>query len=188
MINVLYVIYMLITEWLIESSYVNYGECSRKWGRKASVTSLHTSLCTCKLSVRCSSCTEFGHQFAIGLEDEDAAGLVVHGDDVAVFVHCYSLWSHQSPRSNFILSRNKWDMVYLRSWWWPNTDLDRLGLQDTLNSLNFRHSQLTRLTIRVVFILVIALWHQTDSFGIFAAPTITLNFPSEEKMLTHRLS
>ena len=70
----------------------------------------NTSLCTCKLPVWCSSRPEFGHEFAIGLEDEDAAGLVVHGDDVAIFVHRYSLWSHQSPCSDFILSRSKPDM------------------------------------------------------------------------------
>lgn len=43
--------------------------------------------CTCKLPVTVAAVTELGDQLAVDLEDEDAAGLVVDHDDVAVFVH-----------------------------------------------------------------------------------------------------
>lgn len=42
---------------------------------------------TCKLPVTVAAVTELGDQLAVELEDEDAAGLVVHHDDVAVSVH-----------------------------------------------------------------------------------------------------
>lgn len=43
--------------------------------------------CTCKLPVTVATVTELGDQLAIELENEDAAGLVVNHNDVAVPVH-----------------------------------------------------------------------------------------------------
>lgn len=43
--------------------------------------------CTCKLPVTIATITELGDQLAVELKDEDAAGLVVDHDDVAVSVH-----------------------------------------------------------------------------------------------------
>lgn len=60
---------------------------------------------TRELSVRRSFGSEFGHQFAVGLEDEDAAGFVVGGDDVAVFIDGDTFRSHQFPGANLILPK-----------------------------------------------------------------------------------
>lgn len=59
------------------------------WSEKRLVGgSAHITIeCTCKLPVTIATVTEFGDQLAVELEDEDAAGLVVDHDDVAVPVH-----------------------------------------------------------------------------------------------------
>lgn len=59
--------------------------------------------CTCKLPVAVASVTELGDQLAVELEDEDAAGLVVHHDDVSVPVHRHALRAHQLPRADLVL-------------------------------------------------------------------------------------
>lgn len=58
---------------------------------------------TCKLSVRRPPASELGHKLPIGLEDEDAAGLVVHGDDVSVLVHGNTFGTHEPARADLIL-------------------------------------------------------------------------------------
>lgn len=52
---------------------------------------------TCKLSITIATVTKLGDQLAVGLEDENAAGLVVDHDDVAVSVHHHAFRSHQFP-------------------------------------------------------------------------------------------
>lgn len=61
------------------------------------------SLETCKVSVRRSSGSKLCHQLPVGLEDEDAAGLVVGGDDVSVLIHSHTFRSHQSSSTNLVL-------------------------------------------------------------------------------------
>lgn len=53
--------------------------------------------CTCKLPVSIATVTKLGDQFAVELKDEDAAGLVVHHDDVTVSVHRHTFGAHQLP-------------------------------------------------------------------------------------------
>lgn len=47
------------------------------------------------------------NQLAIGLEGEDAAGLVVHHDDVSVPVHGHSLGAHEAASPNLGLEERK---------------------------------------------------------------------------------
>lgn len=58
---------------------------------------------TCKLTVTVASVTEFGDQLAIELEDENAAGFVVHHNDVAISVHRDAFRTHQLPRADLVL-------------------------------------------------------------------------------------
>lgn len=53
--------------------------------------------CTCKLPVTVAAVTKLGDQLAVELKDEDAAGFVVHHDDVAVSVHRHAFGAHQLP-------------------------------------------------------------------------------------------
>lgn len=50
---------------------------------------------TCKLPVPIASATKPGDYFPIRLEDEDAARLVIHHDDVPIAVHRHSFGPHQ---------------------------------------------------------------------------------------------
>lgn len=59
---------------------------------------------TCKLSLGRPPGAKLGDQLPVRLEDEDAARLVVHGDDVSVPVHCHALRAQQTPRPDLILS------------------------------------------------------------------------------------
>lgn len=61
--------------------------------------------CTCKLPVTVATVTKLGDQLAVDLEDEDAAGLVVDHDDVAVSVHRHAFRTHQLPRADLVLER-----------------------------------------------------------------------------------
>lgn len=56
------------------------------------------------MSVRRSLGSKLGDQLSVGLEDEDAAGLVVHGDDVSVLVHGHTFRPHQTTGSDFVLT------------------------------------------------------------------------------------
>jgi len=58
---------------------------------------------TCELPVRRSLGAKLGDQLPVGLEDEDAARLVVHGDDVAVLVHGHALRPHQAAHADLTL-------------------------------------------------------------------------------------
>lgn len=58
---------------------------------------------TCKLPVAVATVTEPGDELAVELEDEDAAGFVVHHDDVAVPVHRDAFRAHQLPRADLVL-------------------------------------------------------------------------------------
>lgn len=60
---------------------------------------------TCKLSVQRAPCPKPGDQLPVGLEDEDAACLVIDSDDVTVTIHRDAFRPHQSPSTDFILSR-----------------------------------------------------------------------------------
>lgn len=62
---------------------------------------------TCKLPVAVATVTEPGDELAIELEDEDAAGLVVHHDDVAVPVYGDAFGAHQLPRADLILAKEQ---------------------------------------------------------------------------------
>lgn len=59
---------------------------------------------TCKLPVQRAPCPKPGDQFPVGLEDEDAACLVINSNDVTVTIHCNALRPHQPPSTDFILS------------------------------------------------------------------------------------
>lgn len=61
---------------------------------------------TCKLPVAVATVTKPGDELAIELEDEDAAGLVVHHDDVAVPVYGDAFRAHQLPRADLILEKS----------------------------------------------------------------------------------
>ena len=61
---------------------------------------------TCKLFVSIATGSKLGDQFAVSLEDENTAGLVVHDDDVAVAVHRHTLRSHQLSWANFHLEKH----------------------------------------------------------------------------------
>lgn len=61
---------------------------------------------TCKLPVAVAAVTELGDQLAIQLEDEDAAGFVVHHDDVSIPVHRDAFGAHQLPGTNLILEKS----------------------------------------------------------------------------------
>lgn len=66
--------------------------------------SLHITVeCTCKLPVAIASATKPGDYLPVGLEDEHAASLVVHHNNVSVAVHRNSFRSHQFSRSDFCL-------------------------------------------------------------------------------------
>lgn len=58
---------------------------------------------TCKLPVAVATVTKPGDELAIELEDEDAAGFVVHHNDVAVPVYRDAFRAHQLPRADLIL-------------------------------------------------------------------------------------
>lgn len=60
---------------------------------------------TCKLPVRCPPASKLCHQLSIGLKDEDAAGFVVHSDDVSVLIHSNTLWTHEPASPDLILGR-----------------------------------------------------------------------------------
>lgn len=62
---------------------------------------------TCKLSVGDAAPSELGDQLAVGLENEDAAGFVVHGDDVAVLVHGHALRAQQTAAADLVLRRRE---------------------------------------------------------------------------------
>lgn len=67
---------------------------------------------TCKLPVRCSPASKLCHQLSIGLKDEDAAGFVVHSDDVSVLIHSNALWTHEAASPDFVLGRrDMWDTL-----------------------------------------------------------------------------
>lgn len=61
---------------------------------------------TCKLPVAVATVTELGDQLAVELEDEDAAGFVVHHDDVAVPVHGDAFRAHQLPGADLVLEES----------------------------------------------------------------------------------
>lgn len=61
---------------------------------------------TCKLPVAVAAVTELGDQLAVELEDKDAAGFVVHHDDVTVPVHRDALRAHQLPGADLILRKS----------------------------------------------------------------------------------
>lgn len=63
--------------------------------------------CTCKLPVAVATVTKLGDQLPVELEDEDAAGLVVDHDDVAVPVHGHAFRAHQLPRADLVLEKNE---------------------------------------------------------------------------------
>lgn len=75
------------------------GDKSRQWA-------LHT----CKLTVAVAPVTKLGDQFAIELEDENAAGFVVYHNYVAVSVHRDTLGTHQLARADLVLEAvdKKW--------------------------------------------------------------------------------
>lgn len=58
---------------------------------------------TRKLPVAVATVTKPGDELAIELEDEDAAGFVVHHNDVAVPVYRDAFRAHQLPRADLIL-------------------------------------------------------------------------------------
>lgn len=60
---------------------------------------------TCKLPVRCAPASKLCHQLSIGLKDEDAAGFVVHSDDVSVLIHSDALWTHEAASPDFVLGQ-----------------------------------------------------------------------------------
>lgn len=61
---------------------------------------------TCKLPVTVATVTELSNQLAIELEDKDAAGFVVHHNDMAVPVHRDAFRAHQLPGANLILEKS----------------------------------------------------------------------------------
>lgn len=73
--------------------------CSKEEGRAQGIT----IECTCKLPLGRAAAAELGDQFAVGLEDEDAARLVVHHDDVPVAIHRDALWTQQPPGADLRL-------------------------------------------------------------------------------------
>lgn len=75
------------------------------WRKTVGGSARITIECTCKLPVTVASVTELGDQLAVDLKDEDAAGLVVDHDDVAVPVHRHALRAHQLPWANLVLQR-----------------------------------------------------------------------------------
>lgn len=75
---------------------------------------------TCKLTVAVAPVTELGDQFAVELEDENAAGLVVHHDDVAISVHRDALRAHQLARADLVLEEVDRERCYI-------TPLARIG-------------------------------------------------------------
>ena len=58
-----------------------------------------------ELEVFVAAGTKLVQQFAVVLEDEHGAGLVVHDDDVAVVVHRHPLGSLQSSRADLKKTR-----------------------------------------------------------------------------------
>lgn len=60
---------------------------------------------TCKLTVTVATVTKLGDQLAVELEDENAAGFVVHHDDVAISVHRDAFRTHQLPRADLVLEK-----------------------------------------------------------------------------------
>lgn len=58
---------------------------------------------TCKLFVSISTSAELADEFAIGLEDEDAAGFIIHYDDVPISVHRHTFRTHQLPGADLTL-------------------------------------------------------------------------------------
>lgn len=70
------------------------------------VSSLSTSglfRLTCKLPIRRPPASKLSHQLPVGLKDEDAAGLVVHSDNVSIFIHGHSLGTHEPARTDLVL-------------------------------------------------------------------------------------
>ena len=82
--------------------------CEQKKHKKGG---LHITIeCTCKLPVPIASATKPGDYFPIRLEDEDAARLVIHHDDVPVAVHRHSFGAHQLSWSDFCLLETSAEM------------------------------------------------------------------------------
>lgn len=61
---------------------------------------------TCKLPVTVATVTKLGDQLAVELEDKDAAGFVVHHDDVTVPVHRNAFRAHELPGADLILRKS----------------------------------------------------------------------------------
>lgn len=55
------------------------------------------------MPVAVATVTKLGDQLAVELKDEDAAGLVVDHNDVAVSVHRHAFRAHQLPRAYLVL-------------------------------------------------------------------------------------
>lgn len=55
---------------------------------------------TCKVAVSAPTAPKTANQFAIGLEGEDAAGLVVDHNDMSIPVHSHPLGAHEAASSN----------------------------------------------------------------------------------------
>lgn len=58
---------------------------------------------TCKLPIAVAAVTKLGDHLAVELENEDAAGLVVHHNYVTVPVHRHALGTHQLARADLVL-------------------------------------------------------------------------------------
>lgn len=58
---------------------------------------------TCKLFVSISTRAEPADEFAIGPEDKDAAGFIIHYDDVPISVHGHTFGTHQLPGADLTL-------------------------------------------------------------------------------------
>lgn len=64
---------------------------------------------TCKLFVSISTSAELADEFAVRLEDEDAAGFIIHYDDVPVSVHRHAFGTHQLPGADLTLTQGDTD-------------------------------------------------------------------------------
>lgn len=71
--------------------------------RKRSAVTSQDLLLTCELSVRRPPASKLSHQLPVGLKDEDAAGLVVHSDDVSILIHGHALRTHEPACPDLIL-------------------------------------------------------------------------------------
>ena len=69
-------------------------------------------LLTCKLSVGRAPASKLSHQLPVGLEDEDTAGLVVHGDDVSVLIHGHAFGTHEPTRTDLVLRGREGEDVF----------------------------------------------------------------------------